>query len=189
MVLPSVNTEAAMVRRALPWGSLGCIRHMGSLHHSQREGRENRCMTMHTQCKPVSLHNHPQAPLPRTSLSNISLPGHLGRDSSGEKMTQRHGLGCSRTLMSRKRETESVWVEVPVPRAPGAYKSLHPMAVVEILPGVHLPAPQRVQGQQVFPRLALWCSEPRGAQENKETGGKGESGRGERQARAVLSQS
>ena len=63
------------------------------------------------------------------------------------------------------------------------------MAVAEILPAVRLPAPQREQGQQVFPRLPLWSSQPRGAQENKDTGGKGESGRGERPAWAVFSES
>jgi len=33
------------------------------------------------------------------------------------------------------------------------------MAMAEIPPGVHLPAPQREQGQQVFPRLALLGSQ------------------------------
>lgn len=80
-------------------------------------------------------------------------------------------------------------ISVKDDRAPGAEKNLCPMVVPEMLPSVHLPAPQRVQGQQVFPRLALWCSQPRGAQENTETGGKGDSARGERQARAVLPQS
>jgi len=54
------------------------------------------------------------------------------------------------------------------------------MAVAEILPGVHLPAPQMKQGQQVFSRMPLWGSGPRGAQEKKDIGGKGESGKGEK---------
>ena len=91
--------------------------------------------------------------------------------------------------MRQKRETRSIQVEAPVHGAPGAERSLRPIAVAEILPGVPLPAPQREQGQQVFPRLPLWSSQPRGAQENKDTGGKGESGRGERPAWAVLSES
>ena len=61
--------------------------------------------------------------------------------------------------------------------APGAESSLRPMAVAETQPGVHLPAPQKEQGQQVLPRLALWGSEPRGAQDKQQTGGKRESGR------------
>ena len=63
------------------------------------------------------------------------------------------------------------------------------MAVTEILPDVHLPAPQKGNGQQVFHRLALEASQPRGAQENEDTGGKGDSGRGERQAWAMLPES
>ena len=78
---------------------------------------------------------------------------------------------------------------VLVQGAPGADGSLRPTAAAEILPGVHLPAPRREQSQQEFPRLALWGSEPRGAREIKDPGGKGESGRGERQACTMLSES
>lgn len=55
--------------------------------------------------------------------------------------------------------------------APGADEILHPMAVamVEMPPGIHVPGPQREQGQQVVPRLVVWCSEPRGAQGNEAT--------------------
>ena len=80
-------------------------------------------------------------------------------------------------------------VQVPVQGAPGAYMNRRPMAVAEIPPGLHLPAPETEQGQQLCPRLALWGSQPTGAQQNKDTGGKGESGRGERQAWAVLLES
>ena len=91
--------------------------------------------------------------------------------------------------MSQKREMGLIRVEAPVQGEAGAGSSLRPMAVAEIPPGVHLPAPSREQGKQVLPRLALWGSQRRGAQEKKDTGGKGGSGRGERQAWAVLSES
>ena len=147
--------------------------------------------TKHTQCKRVlTITATPSPTAPHEPpVSHISLPGHLGRASAGERTRQRHGLGCSRTLLRPKRETRSMRVEASVHGAPRAESSLRPMAVAEILPAVRLPAPQREQGQQVFPRLPLWSSQPRGAQENKDTGGKGESGRGERPAWAVLSES
>ena len=53
-------------------------------------------------------------------------------------------------------------MEIPAQGDPGADESLCPMATVEILPGVHLPAPQREQRQKVFSRLALWGLTARG---------------------------
>ena len=147
--------------------------------------------TKHTQCKRVltiTATPSPTAP-PRTTCEPHLSPWASWESVCRGKDETKAWAGMQQNFIASKEGNEVDASGGLSARSAKGRKQSAPDGCGEILPAVRLPAPQREQGQQVFPRLPLWSSQPRGAQENKDTGGKGESGRGERPAWAVLSES
>lgn len=59
------------------------------------------------------------------------------------RITQTQKLGCSKNLMRQKREMRSLGGKALVQKALGTVYSLYCMTMVDILPAVHLPFPQK----------------------------------------------
>ena len=75
-----------------------------------------------------------------------------------------------KTLMTLRWETSSpIEEEARAGRAPPAAESLHPLPTVEILQGIHLPAPQRERGQQM-PQIGSGVLRHRRTEGKKEMG-------------------